>query len=187
MIGFVKEYEAQSAKFDPGHRHKLSRDASHRKALLSNLACSLIEHGKIKTTLGKAKALRARGGKIVVVDREVAFVGGINLMDDRYDLNHGWTDEPRLDFAVRVTGPVTGPIHQATIAAWSRAHLGRAFKEEALAIVRGAEPLARVSTTVEARVGGKSGAVQKAATRGRPSGSRRGRGALRSSRCRRWR
>ena len=37
---------------------KLKRNASHRRALLANLACSLIEHGKIKTTLGKAKALR---------------------------------------------------------------------------------------------------------------------------------
>lgn len=86
--------------------------------------------------------------KLCVVDAEIGFVGGINLMDDRYDLNHGWTDEPRLDFAVRVTGPVTGPIHQATIAAWSRAHLGSAFKEEALALVRGAEPLARLRRLV---------------------------------------
>jgi cardiolipin synthase len=87
--------------------------------------------------------------KLCVVDAEIGFVGGINLMDDRFDLNHGVTDEPRLDFAVRVTGPVTGPIHQATIAAWSRAHLGSAFKEEALAIVRGAEPMARVRRLIK--------------------------------------
>jgi large subunit ribosomal protein L17 len=36
----------------------LSRTASHRKALLSNLACQLIEHKKIVTTLTKAKSLR---------------------------------------------------------------------------------------------------------------------------------
>ena len=36
----------------------LSRTASHRKALLSNLACQLIEHKSIITTLAKAKALR---------------------------------------------------------------------------------------------------------------------------------
>ena len=36
----------------------LSRTASHRKALLSNLACQLIEHKRIVTTLAKAKALR---------------------------------------------------------------------------------------------------------------------------------
>ena len=36
----------------------LSRTASHRKALLSNLACELIAHKRIVTTLAKAKALR---------------------------------------------------------------------------------------------------------------------------------
>ena len=46
---------------------KLKRTASHRKALLSNLACSLIEHGRIKTTLGKAKALRPVAEKLVTL------------------------------------------------------------------------------------------------------------------------
>ncbi|MEM6764823.1 MAG: 50S ribosomal protein L17, partial [Bacteroidota bacterium] len=36
----------------------LGRTASHRKAMLANMACSLIEHKRIKTTLAKAKALR---------------------------------------------------------------------------------------------------------------------------------
>ena len=43
------------------HRKKfnhLGRKAAHRKAMLANMACSLIEHKKIKTTLAKAKALR---------------------------------------------------------------------------------------------------------------------------------
>ncbi len=39
-------------------RKNLSRTASHRKALLSNLGCQLIEHKRITTTLAKAKALR---------------------------------------------------------------------------------------------------------------------------------
>src|SRR5215213_3910929 len=38
--------------------NNLSRKASHRKALLSNLACQLIQYKKIVTTLAKAKALR---------------------------------------------------------------------------------------------------------------------------------
>lgn len=36
----------------------LGRKAAHRKAMLSNMACSLIEHKRIKTTVPKAKALR---------------------------------------------------------------------------------------------------------------------------------
>jgi len=38
--------------------NNLGRTSSHRKALLSNMACSLIEHKRIFTTLAKAKALR---------------------------------------------------------------------------------------------------------------------------------
>ena len=36
----------------------LSRNKAHRDALLSNLACQLIEHKRIVTTIAKAKALR---------------------------------------------------------------------------------------------------------------------------------
>lgn len=38
--------------------NSLGRKAAHRKAMLSNMACSLIEHKRIKTTVAKAKALR---------------------------------------------------------------------------------------------------------------------------------
>jgi len=37
---------------------KLNRNSSHRKAMFSNMSCSLIEHELIKTTLAKAKELR---------------------------------------------------------------------------------------------------------------------------------
>jgi large subunit ribosomal protein L17 len=46
---------------------KLQRDASHRKALLANLVCSLIEHRRIRTTLAKAKALRPVAEKLVTL------------------------------------------------------------------------------------------------------------------------
>ena len=36
----------------------LGRKAAHRKAMLSNMACSLIEHKRINTTVAKAKALK---------------------------------------------------------------------------------------------------------------------------------
>lgn len=48
---------------------KLKRSASHRRSLLANLACSLIEHGRIKTTLGKAKALRPVAEKMITLGK----------------------------------------------------------------------------------------------------------------------
>ncbi|MGB0788789.1 MAG: 50S ribosomal protein L17 [Marinirhabdus sp.] len=39
------------------HNH-LGRKTAHRKSMLANMACSLIEHKRINTTVAKAKALR---------------------------------------------------------------------------------------------------------------------------------
>lgn len=82
--------------------------------------------------------------KLCVIDAEVGFVGGINLIDDRFDINHGQTEQPRLDFAVRLSGPVVAPVHQATLAAWTRAHLGHSLKYEALAFARSVQPMSRM-------------------------------------------
>lgn len=52
------------------HRNKtvkLGRTAEHRNALLANQACSLIEEGRIKTTLAKAKAVRPIAEKLVTL------------------------------------------------------------------------------------------------------------------------
>ena len=48
---------------------KLGRDASHRKALYSNLAGALIEHGRIKTTVAKAKAVRPIAEEMITLGR----------------------------------------------------------------------------------------------------------------------
>jgi large subunit ribosomal protein L17 len=48
---------------------KLQRTADHRRSLLANLACSLIEHGRIKTTVAKAKALRPVAEKMVTLGK----------------------------------------------------------------------------------------------------------------------
>ncbi len=48
---------------------KLNRTASHRKALFSNMAASLIEHEQIVTTLPKAKELRPIVEKLVTLGK----------------------------------------------------------------------------------------------------------------------
>ena len=40
------------------HNHQLGVKTAHRSSLIANLSCSLIENGRIKTTLAKARALR---------------------------------------------------------------------------------------------------------------------------------
>jgi large subunit ribosomal protein L17 len=48
-------------------RHKLSRSASHRRALLRNLAKELIDHERIKTTEAKAKAVKPEVEKLITL------------------------------------------------------------------------------------------------------------------------
>ena len=48
---------------------KLGLTAAHRKALLANQVCSLIEHERIKTTLAKAKAVRPLAEKMVTLGK----------------------------------------------------------------------------------------------------------------------
>src|SRR3954470_12639136 len=49
---------------------KLGLTAEHRKALLANQVCSLIEHQRIKTTLAKAKAVRPLAEKMVTLGKK---------------------------------------------------------------------------------------------------------------------
>ena len=49
-----------------GHR-KLNRTAEHRKAMFANMACSLIEHEQIKTTLPKAKEMKPYIEKLITL------------------------------------------------------------------------------------------------------------------------
>jgi large subunit ribosomal protein L17 len=49
---------------------KLGRDSAHRKALFANLTSSLIEHGRIRTTETKAKAVRPVAEKMITLGRD---------------------------------------------------------------------------------------------------------------------
>ena len=49
---------------------KFGRDAAHRKAMFSNLAGALFEHGRIQTTEAKAKELRPIAEKLITLARK---------------------------------------------------------------------------------------------------------------------
>lgn len=70
--------------------------------------------------------------KVCVTDEAQGFVGGINLIDDYYDLAHGWASEPRLDYAVQVQGPALTPMQHTVRALWTRATVGRDWRDDVI-------------------------------------------------------
>ena len=65
---------------------QLSRDTEHRKALRRNMVQSLFEHGKVRTTLPKAKEVRAFAEKLITLARTNNLTNRrrvIQLMNDR--------------------------------------------------------------------------------------------------------
>jgi cardiolipin synthase len=53
--------------------------------------------------------------KLCVVDGEIGFCGGINILDDFHDPNHGVLASPRLDFSLRVVGPLVTEMHSTLV------------------------------------------------------------------------
>ena len=58
--------------------------------------------------------------KLCVVDGDTAFCGGINILDDFHDPGYGPQTHPRLDFAVRVSGPLVRHAQVASTSLWWR-------------------------------------------------------------------
>jgi cardiolipin synthase A/B len=60
--------------------------------------------------------------KMCVVDRAVAFLGGLNINDDNRADDHSRTPlpAPRWDFAVRIEGPLVSAIHREITMQWER-------------------------------------------------------------------
>ena len=67
------------------------------------------------------RRLRRLHRKVVVVDNQVAFVGGITMLDDYVDVpDDGQGPRPRFDFAVRLRGPIVDDVIRAQRSLWLR-------------------------------------------------------------------
>ena len=95
---------------------------------------------------GQARRLHQ---KLCVVDSGIAFVGGINIIDDRNDLRHGFGSAPRLDFAVQVCGAAVAEVEQSVQALWTRAKMGHVWREEVASLARSAAPGARMRSLAQ--------------------------------------
>lgn len=72
--------------------------------------------------------------KLCVVDGRTAFCGGINVLDDWNDPNHGRLQAPRLDFAVQVSGPLVQSVHETMARFWWRLEAARAVRQADLSV-----------------------------------------------------
>jgi cardiolipin synthase len=66
--------------------------------------------------------LRRMHRKIAVADGRVAFVGGINIIDD---MDTPRQKPPRYDYAVKIEGPLLAPVRDAAVRLWNRIAMAR--------------------------------------------------------------
>lgn len=88
--------------------------------------------------------------KIVVIDRRLAFLGGLNINDDMIsdDGSRIPLPAPRWDFAVSVSGPMVADIHAEVVAQWTRQQpqtLRRRFESLRRIYAARSEPLQHVA------------------------------------------
>ncbi len=76
----------------------------------------LIYRPQISPWTLRRERLRRLHRKIVVVDAQLAFVGGINIIDDMHTPKQV---PPRFDYAVRVEGPLLEQIHESVVNVWT--------------------------------------------------------------------
>lgn len=72
--------------------------------------------------------------KLCVIDQRVVFCGGINVLDDFYDPNHGRLEAPRFDFAVVITGPLALEAAEAVGLLWWRVQAGYSARQRHLGV-----------------------------------------------------
>ena len=88
-----------------------------RKALLEAGAQVLVFRPEMRLLRFRRGRLRRMHRKLAAVDGRLAFVGGINIIDD-YDFPGDTT--PRYDFAVRIDGPLAADVRDAAARLWRR-------------------------------------------------------------------
>jgi cardiolipin synthase A/B len=69
--------------------------------------------------------------KLCVVDKSVGFCGGINLIDDLDDVALGRLEQPRLDFSLRVAGPLVVDMAEVMDQLWWRLRAASKVREQA--------------------------------------------------------
>jgi cardiolipin synthase len=75
----------------------------------------LIYRPLVKRWLSNPHSLRRLHRKLVVIDARIAFIGGMNFIDDYEPVRF---DKPRLDFSVEVQGPLLAQIHRSVRHLW---------------------------------------------------------------------
>ncbi len=101
--------------------------------------------------------------KLCVVDRALAFCGGINVLDDFVELSHGLQTSRRLDFAVQVSGPLVADIYQTMDQFWQRLQATRQLERgEFRGAKRSLERVAVVPTGGKGAASDSTGGMQAA-------------------------
>jgi cardiolipin synthase len=83
-------------------------------------------------TLLQPLAWRRLHRKLCVIDQRMMFCGGINVLDDFYDPNHGPLTEPRFDFAISATGSLAIEAAEAVTLLWWRVQAGYSARQRHL-------------------------------------------------------
>ncbi len=94
--------------------------------LIDSLKAGGVKFAKYRPSVApwhfRTRRLRRLHRKLVCIDDTVAFIGGINIIDDMNTPGH---TPPRLDFAVRVEGPVAGAVVQTMKHLWALIQFAR--------------------------------------------------------------
>ena len=93
--------------------------------------------------------------KLCLIDSEVAFCGGINILDDFHDPTYGRLEHPRFDFAMRITGPLVEQVRASMLRLWHRLDAVQKLRQvqlaDALGSLRAGRPGRRIAPAPEDR------------------------------------